>query len=725
VATGLDRHPVLLAVAYREVAVLGEGVLAGAVMRLRAECGATVIGLERLPIDAVASMVQAMTGEQSPELVELVHARTDGNPLFVRELVRLLTAAGGPEEAIPQTVRAMVSGTFGRLSAGAREMVAAAAVAGRPCAAARLAAIAEWDPAGAASGTSEAVARGLVVAEPDGELFRFSHDLVRESVYQELSAMRRARLHRRTGEILEAAAAAGETVPAADLAHHFVAAARSGGDASKAVRYAALAGEEATAALAYEEAAAQYERAVEAGAAIDAVDRTSLLRARGDARWRTGDPRGAQEMFLEAVHEAKRVDRPDLMVGAILGFFGGAFRPWHATRFQFGDRPARLVEEALELVGPADSADRAQLLGYLAEELYFTDDPRRFSLSAEAVEVARRLGDPETVAAALSSRTLAVWGPDHAHERRAITSELVEIAGALGRPQLGLFGLDCRFVAEMELGDMAAAEATLAEFETATEELRQPLYLWEARRFRTMEALFRGRFDEAEVLAATALDIGRQADDPDALAVYAVQLGMVRLEQGRVGEFEEDIRAQVGEYIESPVWRAGLALVLADTGAHAEARAELDRLAADGCAALPRDFAYLAGLVMLGEACWILDDADHAATIYDLLEPYADRNVLTADRSCWGSAARMLGLLATMLGRCTDAVEWFERAVDANRAMRSPPWTAYSQYGWAVALDRRGEPGDRERADELAASAAETATALGMRRLLDRLNSRQ
>jgi DNA-binding SARP family transcriptional activator len=732
VAAGIGTTPVLLAVAYREAAALGDGELAAAVARLATRPDVTQVAMSRLSADAVAAMVQSMTGARSPALVELVQARTAGNPLFVRELVRLLAAAGAVDDTVaqssaagvPQTVRAMVERTYARLSADAREVVAAAAVAGRNVDAALVAAIADVDLARCEAGARDALAAGLLVEDPgyagQGLSYRFSHDLVRESVYHQLSAMRRARLHRSTGEALEHAAALGEPVTMADLAHHFVAAARSGGDATKAVRYAAQAGEEATAAFAYEEAVRQYERAVEAGAAIDAVDRTTLLLALGDARWRTGDVVAARETFLEAVHEARRVDRPDLLVRAVLGFGGGFFRPWHATRGAFGDRPAVLLEEALAAVGPEDGPERVRLLGQLAEELYYTDDPRRFSLSAEAVTVARRLGDAEALAAALCSRCLAVWSPDHVHERLGIASEIVGLADALGRPELRLFGLDCRFVAEMELGDTGAAAATLAVLEAAAGDLRQPLYLWEARRFRAMEALFRGRYADAERIAGEALEIGNRAEDPDALAVFAVQLGMVRFEQGRGVEVVEGLRALADEFAESPAWRAGLCVALADQDVH-EAAAELEHLAPDRFSALPQDFALLAALAMLSDACWLIGDPGHAAVLYDRLLPYADRNIMTADRSCWGSAAHYLGLLASVLARWDDAVAWFERAVDTNQAMGSPPWTAHSRHGLALALARRGHAEDASRVDELMASASATAEELGMERLLRRI----
>src|SRR5262249_39202165 len=153
-----------------------------------------------------------------------------------------------------------------------------AAVAGREIAASHLASIADCDDVRWRAAVRDALTGGLLVEVSGAPArYRFSHDLVRESVYLELSSVRRARPHRPLCETLETAALEGEDIAPADLAYHFVAAARGAGDPAKAVHYATRAAEAATAALAYEDAIVEYERALEAGAAIAGVDRVCLL----------------------------------------------------------------------------------------------------------------------------------------------------------------------------------------------------------------------------------------------------------------------------------------------------------------------------------------------------------------------------------------------------------------------------------------------------------------
>src|SRR5207249_4066645 len=109
----------------------------------------------------------------------------------------------------------------------------------------------------------DALAAGLVIESATPGSYSFSHALVRETLYEGMSAPRRARTHKRVGEALEAA---GDDPPAgrhlAALAHHFTRAAGAQ-DVERAVAYAREAGAQASALLAHEEAAEHYARALE------------------------------------------------------------------------------------------------------------------------------------------------------------------------------------------------------------------------------------------------------------------------------------------------------------------------------------------------------------------------------------------------------------------------------------------------------------------------------
>src|SRR6202042_3286760 len=114
----------------------------------------------------------------------------------------------------------------------------------------------------------------------------------------------------------------------------------------------------------------------------------------------------------------------------------------------------------------------------------------------EAVRLARSAGDDAVVAACLAARCDAIAGPDHCAERRAHATEIIDIAGRLRDPVLGLLGRRLRLVALLEAGAIADWEADALAYQIAAEALRHPLYAWYIPLWRGMRGPAAGRFAE-------------------------------------------------------------------------------------------------------------------------------------------------------------------------------------------------------------------------------------
>ena len=149
------------------------------------------------------------------------------------------------------------------------------------------------------------------------------------------------------------------------------------------------------------------------------------------------------------------------------------------------------------------------------------------------------------------------------------------------------------------------------------------------------------------------------------------------------------------------------------TGRHAELVGELDALAAEGFP-VPVEMQWLLSISLLPEVCRALDDGVRAEALYEQLAPYERRNALTPPELCRGAVARGLGILAATMSAWERAADHFEVALELNAEMGARPWLAHTHYDYARMLLARGAPGDRERADELLASAAALAGELGM-----------
>jgi tetratricopeptide (TPR) repeat protein len=355
-----------------------------------------------------------------------------------------------------------------------------------------------------------------------------------------------------------------------------------------------------------------------------------------------------------------------------------------------------LLEETLAVLGEADSTLRARVLARLARALASSPDAdRRAALSQAAVAMAERMGDPVSLAAVLYEHHMATWGPDNLRERLAVATEVVQLAEAAGDRVMALRGRGFLLANQLEQGDLAALGRGLEDYDRAAQALGQLRFAWHVPLFRAGQELLAGRLDEAERLAAQALALGRRAHDPLVVIYHTIVLVGLRWQQGRLPELEATLRRFVDRFPANLGWRATLAVLLCEAGRRDEAREHVERLAADEFAGLPRNHLYLYHLAILAIACSALGDRRRAARLYDLLLPYADRNVIVArlPLGTLGSASQHLGLLAATLSRWDAAAAHFTAAMQAHERMGAAPFLAAGRAEHARALRAGKAPG--------------------------------
>ena len=736
-ASQLSDMPVLLVGTYRDVELTPEHPLTSAIAEVAREPLTRTLVLAGLEADAVGQFIEA-TANLTPHdrLVAAVWRETTGNPLFVGEAVRLLSAEGRLSEvadlpslrvAVPAGVRAVIARRIGHLSEATVRALGLGAALGPEFSLEVLRRIGDFGIDQALELVDEAVETGLLlpVAGVLGR-YRFSHDLVRETLYDELSPGRRARLHRRIAHVLEEVYAASPDAHLAELAFHYVEAAQ-GGDASlpagdveragpKAIDYARRAGDDAARSLAYEEAARLYRMALavlDADHRPDDSTRAETLLALGDAQARAGELADARASFLEAAAIAQRTGAAEYLARAALGF--GGRHPW--ARPGKDTRLIPLLQDALVMLGGSDERLRVRLLTRLACAWRSTPERRNDSatLSRQAVEIARGLDDPASLSYALAGRMWATWWPENPDERLPIAQEMAGIAEALGDGERIADAHLMLFMSLSELGRIAEARRESDALSRVVEELRQPAQLWLAPVNRAELALLEGEFALAEELIAWEM-ASRHRVTPGLDDVSAARMHrfLLRREQGRIAEEEATVRASVDDFPWYPLHRAALACLLLDVGREAEARVVLADLAERDFKALYRDNEWLLGMSLASEACARLGDASAASTLYEQLAPFAGRHAIGHAEGSVGAVDRYLGLLAATLGRLDDAERHLTAAIQFNERMGARPWTAHSQHDLAQVLLRRDAPGDRDRAEQLDVAAGATAEMLGM-----------
>jgi class 3 adenylate cyclase len=662
--------------------------------------------LRGLGHDDVARLVN-QEGETAAadELVAAIHERTEGHPFFVREVVRTL-ASGGELDALPRGVRAVVAQRLRLLSEGCRRILAIAAVLGREFEIELLAGVGNVEPERALDLVEEALAAKVVADVPGAPgRFRFAHALVREVLYDELAATRRMRLHGRVGEALEAIHAAELEPRLAELAHHFLLAAPAGA-AAKAVDYAARAAKRAVDELAYEEAAALYEMAVmahELQPGAGALVRCELLLGLGAAQASANDMFAAKDTFVRAASVARGAGLAEQLARAALGL-GGSLVALPAD----DARIVPLLEEALAAVGENGGVLRARLLARLA-----CADVRP-SCGLDAVDLARRLDDPATLAWALQARLVLAAGPDNIDELVALTDEIITAAEDARDLEQALNGHLIRLEMLVTLGNTAAARHELAVATRFARELRLPSSRWHVAVHETGLALLGGRFAEADALIERAEDLGERSSSAEVTINAVAQRFLVRMEQSRLEELRPALQDIAAAHPENGIYLCLLARLECEAGNDAAAEAILEFLARDQWATVRRNLESLLAMALLAETAALLAHENHATELDHLLAPRASLIAVAGHFFPMGAMSRYVGMLAAVLSRLDEAARCLEDAAATNATIGAWPWVAHAKADHARVLLTRRAPGDRERAGDLLREALAMHEQLGM-----------
>jgi class 3 adenylate cyclase/tetratricopeptide (TPR) repeat protein len=703
-----------------------------------------VLALEPLaPVDA-AALVRALVGEALPPgLVETVVERSDGNPLFVEELLRswittgvLSPADGGwrlsaltDEIVFPSTVQALYSGQLDDLAPSARDAVRRVSVAGRRFPLAALGPLGVTQPEVEIDGLRR---RALVTGpEPDlvyGTSFVFRHALLRDAGYASLSRAERTHLHVAMARWLEDLVPMAEAAVAELVGRHYAAALKTlptvgatvdGLDRTGLTQLAAAWFERAALSAlrlaAYDASVLLLRRALECTPEGALADRARRLRRLGDALRRTGDLDRSMEAFREAAQAARWIGNAEALARAAIGYEEAEFHT-RRPREPVGDPSVLLLQDSERVLAGHDSAIRAELQAALGRALAYAGDADQGSeLARRGIEMARRLRDDAVLARALLCHRAGRAEPEQLPERLAEAEEMVEAARRTGDREMELESRRLWLIDQLEAGDLTAADWNRQALEALNDELAEPLYRWYTAMWRAMRALFGGRLEEAQRLIHVFLDEGRRWGYQDVEEVFALQLLILRRDQGRIQEVRPYLEDVAQRHQQRRTWPIALALMHAELGQLEAARTQLGLLAPGGFEAIPRNLAWSSLVALVAEVCALTGQQDEAAALYPQLVPWAGHNIVTGSGAlCFGSASRYLGLLAAQAGDLDQAVAYLEEGLAQNRSMGTRPQVVRSYLDLAEALLRRGRAADPDRALDLLARGALEARSLGM-----------
>lgn len=687
-------HRVLLLATYRDVEVGRRHPLAGVLRDLEREHLVGRVSVRRLGHEGTGRIIANRVGQNLPdEFARLIHRRTDGNPLFVQEVLRTLIERGDlyrrdghwecreiGDIGVPESVRATIADRASRLSERAQEALRGASVLGQAFGFEDLQAMTGLPEDELEAALEEALAAGLVYESGD-EGFVFNHALTQQALYAELPKRLRRRLHLTAGEALERLPKPARRRRATELAWHF----REGASIDRALPYTLLAGDQAASAYAPAEAEGLYRAALELARELDDRDGEGLaLEKLGWLMWVTArfDPcRDALEQAARLYRDEGDIEGEMRAVG-LLGMLHFTSAPLEGM--------AR-IRALLDRLAPTEpSMALASLYASLSMNLVVAG---RYRAALEAVhrmtEIARALGDERRLAQMQTMRGPALGLMGRLKEGRRALEERVPAAEATG----DYFGL---LSAVHYLGRLTMSQG---DFDAALDYFGRSLELAErlgarsrigAETANISEVLFYlGDWARARDHAESAVEIARSQSSGSTIPYFQHadvfrRLGMIRAAMGEhedaVACLEESVALAEGIPYPEAV-RSGQGALAEQELLEGKPGAALARLEPLVERSNPEELGTVRLLPLVAWGYLEAGDEDRAGEV--VLEG-TERARAQGHRLALAELLRVRGMVLARRRGWDEAERAFEEAVSVARSIRYPFAEARALYEWGL-----------------------------------------
>jgi len=706
--THVSRHlagaRLLIVGTYRDVEVDRSHPLSAALAELRRVSTYGRVLLRGLNADEVRRMLESITRESVPwGLAEAVHRQTEGNPLFVQEVVRYLVEEGlitrkdgrwrptrdtPLEMSIPEGLRDVIGKRLSLLSPECNQLLAVASVIGREFALETLKAVAGINEDVFVNALKEAVRLSVLEEHSQRGLvrYRFTHAFFRQTLYEEMIAPQRLKLHQRVARSLETLYAKRLGEHATELAEHF-SHSTDPADLAKAVSYGEMAAKKAMDVYAYGEAVRLLEQALKVQEVLDPEDkakRCDLLLALGDALLLAGEHRRVIDMeapqalaLAEAIPDNTRASRVCLLAARGLGHnalsaYASPEGAHWAARADHYAKP-NTIERAL-----ADS-----MLGYVKlSGVSFL--PEGATLISGALDLARRLGNPDTYWWIALLWLSMVSAPQHDEERLRLADELAEQSRHGVNLLVLTWVLWIMVQTFLEFGQRCRAEDIMAEMQALAERSRQPNLLILSMVNDAIMAMWDGRLEEAVAIRRRAMASAEELDILEWAAVWTSWILPARVHLGDAGRALESTLQGMTNIYRNIGGEKIVLFCLVHLGRYAEVAKMLERLviARPGMGSARDETPVWVDITLLEVAVL----AGHRQAAELLLRRLAGSSSITSGLWLTTCAGRHLGAAAALLSRYEEARKYYQEAIKVCTEMRFRPELALTRLQLAELL---------------------------------------
>jgi tetratricopeptide (TPR) repeat protein len=705
VSRNLAGARLLMVGTYRDVEVDRSHPLSAALAELRRVSTYGRVLLRGLNADEVRRMMETICGHAVPwGLAEAVHRQTEGNPLFVQEVIRYLAEEGliarkegqwrqtkdtPLEMSIPEGLRDVIGKRLSLLSPECNQVLSVASVIGREFALETLKAVAGIDEDIFVNALKEAVRLSVLEERSQRGLvrYRFTHAFFRQTLYDEIIAPQRLKLHQQVARSLETVYGKRLKEHAAELAEHF-SHSTDPADLAKAVSYAEMGAKKATDVYAYGEAVRLLEQAVKVQEVLNLEDRAKrcdLLLALGDAlllvgqHYRVISTEAPQAFSLaEAIADSKRASQACLLAMRGLVVYG--------TILMASPEAAQWVARADRYAEP-DTVERAwaeSMLGWLkASGVELSGE--WVAHASRALDLARRLGDPDTywwqVGSSLAGAALT---PQHEDEALGLAEELAQHSRAGVNVLILSFALWWMSSLFLAFGRRDRAEDVMNEMQTLAQRCGQPHLLVMSLLNDAAMAIWDGRLDEALTIRRNIIARAEELGILEFAGVFTSFLLPARVYLGNAGRaLEANVRG-TRDLPQNLIGDVIVVYCLAHLGRYDEVAEMLERMVVMRRGIGSTEDNTAAGVDIISLEAAVLAGHNQAAEL--LMRRLAGRRCTTTGHYLSTCTSRHLGGACALLNKPDEGRKHYEEAIKVCTEIRFRPELALAHLQLAELL---------------------------------------
>ncbi len=728
----LSQQAILVIGTYRDIEITRKHPLFDSMGEISRQATLRRIALKGLSEQDVSGFIENTVSQTlTPDVLKSLYEKTEGNPLFVSEVARILQqeifdpSHGQMAIEIPEGIQEAIGRRLNQLSEQCNELLPMAAVIGRKFSLPVLNhLVPESEQIMLLETLEEAVNRGIIEHQQNTIAeFQFCHVLTRDILYDELSLAKKIILHKKVADALVQLRDGDAEVSAGEIARHYYHAIQ-GGQSEAAVDYAIEAAEHATKLSAYDEAREYYELVMDIYNLADrryAKSKAEIYYHIAECIHAVGSPtQTTSDACQLALAAARQTQEYEIFALAACRLVYVERRP---NKANYG---LEIIQEALSYLPEDNLVSRAELLAYHAMSSCFNGRRRDAErLAFEALSVAQSCGDKQVLCNSLCMALLVLRGrPEKLSERIRLGEEAIKLAVEISQTQGQTIILndprEWLILTYQELGDMARVNTLIKQLEVSVEQTYSYKGHYFAASANANQALFAGRWQEAETLIENANELGAKRLDESAEGVYGVQMFMLNRELGRLPMVKNALERMLAND-NNAIWAPALLATYTELGMLEEARRIFEQLAANDFRPLGEGELFLTCLVYMVEACVAFNDTARAGALYQRLVPYSGQMLPHATAISHGPADMYLGMMSSLMNNLDEAQQLFEKAALLCEKSIPNMWQAHIKYRHAQVLKRHNFSGGKSRFDELVKEAKILAEGMGMVNLLQKL----